>query len=96
LIWPLLIRVKEDNRQSRPITTLEGDQDDEVMTIPFTFSGTTGAIARQKSRPVFVDIDPHTYNFDTIALKGAVLPAPEPSCLSTFSYWRRICARLWP
>lgn len=47
---------------------------DEVITVPFTFVATAGAISRLRATPVFVDIDPRTYNMDPNLLEAAITP----------------------
>jgi dTDP-4-amino-4,6-dideoxygalactose transaminase len=50
---------------------------DRVISTPYTFFATTGAIARVGGTPVFVDIDPDTYNLSADKLKDTVATMPK-------------------
>ena len=47
---------------------------DEVITTPHTFIATAEAISHCGARPVFVDIDPATYNLDAARVEVAITP----------------------
>ena len=49
-------------------------QGDEVITTPFTFIATGEMIRLVGAEPVFVDIDPETYNLDPALLSEAITP----------------------
>ncbi|HET7731209.1 MAG TPA: DegT/DnrJ/EryC1/StrS family aminotransferase [Usitatibacter sp.] len=53
---------------------LEVKPGDEVITTPFTFIATGEMIALMGAKPVFVDIDPRTYNLDPARIEAAVTP----------------------
>lgn len=46
--------------------------DDEIITTPFTFTATGSTILRAGAKPVFVDIDPVTFNIDPQQVKAAI------------------------
>jgi dTDP-4-amino-4,6-dideoxygalactose transaminase len=48
--------------------------EDEIITVPFTFFATAGAIARINARPVFVDINADDFNINVAQLERAITP----------------------
>ena len=51
------------------LMALDVGHDDYVITTPFTFFATVGVVARLGAHPLFVDIDPVSFNIDPGALK---------------------------
>jgi dTDP-4-amino-4,6-dideoxygalactose transaminase len=49
-----------------------------VITTPYTFFATAGSISRTGARPIFVDIDPDTYNISPQGLESALAAMTSP------------------
>jgi len=47
---------------------------DEVITTPFSFIASSNSILFEKARPVFVDIDPVTWQIDVSRIEAAITP----------------------
>ena len=54
------------------IMSLDLQSDDEIITTPFTWISTAEMMALIKIRPVFVDIEPDTYNINANLIEAAI------------------------
>ena len=73
---------------------------DEVITTPFSFVATTNCLLFERARPVFVDIDPASYNMDPGAIEAAItrrskaiLPVEVFGNPTHFDEYERIASR---
>ena len=49
------------------------DKRDKIITTPFTFTATAESILQSGATPVFIDIDPQTYNIDPLKIEECLL-----------------------
>jgi dTDP-4-amino-4,6-dideoxygalactose transaminase len=82
------------------LKTLEIGEGDEVITTPFTFIATAGAIVNSGAKPVFVDITPDTFNIGVSLVEKAItkktkaiMPVHLFGQMSNMEKLKRICKK---
>jgi len=67
------------------------DRDDRIITTPFTFIATGDAILRAGATPVFVDIDPVTYNINVNKVKDYLISASNVVGIVPVHFYGQAC-----
>ena len=68
---------------------------DEVLTVPFTFFATAGAIMSAGARPVFIDVEPESFNLDVRQLDHALATHPSVKAILPVHLYGA-CAEMGP
>lgn len=74
------------------LRALDIGRSDAVVTTPFTFFATAGAIHNVGARPVFADIDPETFNISVEAADEAVRNTPDVKALIAVDLFGQMAA----
>jgi Predicted pyridoxal phosphate-dependent enzyme apparently involved in regulation of cell wall biogenesis len=69
---------------------------DEVITVPFTWISSAEVIGLVGAKPVFVDVEPVTYNIDVDLIESAITPRTKAFCQSIYLVRWRIMTGLVP
>ena len=62
----------------------------EVITTPFSFVATSHVLTWNRVRPIFIDIDPHSFNLDPEKIEAAI--TPETTAILAVHVYGRPCA----
>jgi dTDP-4-amino-4,6-dideoxygalactose transaminase len=82
------------------LMALDVNEGDEVITTPYSFFATVSAITRLGAKPIFVDIDPQTYNLNVSQVEAkitdrtkAVQPVHLYGQCAEMDELREVCAK---
>jgi dTDP-4-amino-4,6-dideoxygalactose transaminase len=74
------------------LRALDVGRNDAVITTPFTFFATAGAVHNVGARPVFADIDPDTFNVSVEAVHEAVRRTPDAKAVIAVDLFGQMAA----
>jgi dTDP-4-amino-4,6-dideoxygalactose transaminase len=74
------------------LRALDVGRNDAIVTTPFTFFATAGAVHNVGARPVFADIDPETFNISVEAADEAVRNTPDTKAVIAVDLFGQMAA----